>query len=191
MHPEDIPKTAITTPFGTFTFYYSCFGLRNSGATYQRMVDGILGNLPFCACYIDDILIFSTSKEEHLQHLTQVLELLQENCLVVRYDKCVLHAREVDFLGHHISPDGVAPHSYFSQGLTGISPHGQLLSSFPAQDSNHHGTTILSTSRQTQGSDVGPPSRRGVPKSKRRPCLSNSLGFSQPQEPTHRHHGCQ
>ena len=60
MHAEDIPKTAITTPFGTFTFNYSCFGLRNAGATFQRLMDGILGDFPFCVCYVDDILVFSS-----------------------------------------------------------------------------------------------------------------------------------
>lgn len=109
MHPEDIPKTAVTTPFGTFTFNYSCFGLRNAGATFQRTMDGILGDLPFCVCYIDDILIYSSSRQEHLQHLSTVLDRLQRNGLVVRYDKCVFGVREVDFLGHHLSPAGVSP----------------------------------------------------------------------------------
>ena len=109
MHPDDIPKTAVTTPFGTFTFNYSCFGLRNSGATFQRMMDGVLGDLPFCACYVDDILIFSPSKEDHLQHLHKVLERLQQNGLVVRYDKCVFGVKEVDFLGHRLTSEGVAP----------------------------------------------------------------------------------
>ncbi|ROT64517.1 hypothetical protein C7M84_017545 [Penaeus vannamei] len=68
VYPEDIPKTAVITPFGTYTFNFSTFGLRNSGATFQRMMDGILGDLPFCACYVDDILIFSGDPNEHLQH---------------------------------------------------------------------------------------------------------------------------
>ena len=109
MYPEDIPKTAITTPFGTYTFNYSCFGLRNAGATFQRLMDGILGDLPFCVCYVDDILVFSSSQDEHLQHLKAVLERLQRNGLVVRYDKCTFGVQEVDFLGHHLSSAGVSP----------------------------------------------------------------------------------
>ena len=76
MHPEDIPKTAIVTPFGTYTFNYSCFGLINAGATFQRLMDGILGDLPFCVCYVDDVLVFSHTRK---QHLKAILERLGEN----------------------------------------------------------------------------------------------------------------
>ena len=65
VHPDDIPKTAITTPFGAYTFNYSCFGLRNAGATFQRMIDTVLGDLPFCIAYVNDILVFSSTTEEH------------------------------------------------------------------------------------------------------------------------------
>ena len=109
MHPGDIPKTAVTTPFGSFTFNYSCFGLRNAGATFQRMMDGILGDLPFCVCYIDDILIYSSDSQQHLQHIATVLDHLQQNGLVVHCDKCVFGAREVEFLGHHLTSAGVSP----------------------------------------------------------------------------------
>lgn len=109
MHKEDIPKTAITTPFGTYTFNYSCFGLRNAGATFQRLMDGILGDLPYCVCYVDDILVFSSSKADHLHHLQVVLDRLQQNGLVVKYDKCIFGTQEVEFLGHYLSSKGVAP----------------------------------------------------------------------------------
>ena len=109
MHPGDIPKTAVTTPFGSFTFNYSCFGLRNAGATFQRMMDGILGDLPFCVCYIDDILIYSSDSQQHLQHIATVLDRLQQNGMVVRYNKCVFGARQVEFLGHHLTSAGVSP----------------------------------------------------------------------------------
>ena len=109
MHPDDIPKTAVTTPFGTFTFNFSCFGLRNAGATFQRMMDDLLGDLPFCVAYIDDILVFSASPDQHQQHLRIILERLQAAGLVLRHDKCVFGAKEVDFLGHRISSKGVRP----------------------------------------------------------------------------------
>ena len=62
VNPEDAPKTAITTPFGTYMFHYSTFGLRNSGATFQRMMDQIFGHLPYCRVYMDDILVASENQ---------------------------------------------------------------------------------------------------------------------------------
>ena len=109
MNEEDIKKTAICTPFGTYTFNYSCFGLRNSGATFQRLMDDILGDLPFCVVYIDDILIFSSSRKQHFKHLRKILQRLTDNGLIVRYDKCVFGASSVEFLGHSISAQGVTP----------------------------------------------------------------------------------
>ena len=79
--PSDLPKTAITTPFGSFEFYYSTFGLKDSGAMFQRMMDNILGHLSFVVVYvyIDDILIFLENEHDHQQHLQTVLCVLQEN----------------------------------------------------------------------------------------------------------------
>ena len=109
VNPEDEPKTAITTPFGTYVFHYSTFGLRNSGATFQRMMDQIFGHLPYCRVYIDDILVASENHREHREHLQSVLELLRKNGLVIRRDKCAFGASTVEFLGHNISGDGIRP----------------------------------------------------------------------------------
>ena len=54
VHPDDVPKTAIITPFGSYVFYYSTFGLRNSDATFQRLMDSIFGQISNCLVYIDD-----------------------------------------------------------------------------------------------------------------------------------------
>ena len=61
MAEDDICKTAIITPFGMFEFLHLPFGLRNAGNTFQRMMDSILGDLPYCFTYVDDILVFSSS----------------------------------------------------------------------------------------------------------------------------------
>jgi cleavage and polyadenylation specificity factor subunit 1 len=67
VHTEDIQKSAITTPFGHFEFPFIPFGLRNVAQTFQRFIDEILKGLSFCFAYLDDILVFSHSPEEHDQ----------------------------------------------------------------------------------------------------------------------------
>ena len=109
VHPDDVEKTAIITPFGTYVFFFSTFGLRNSGATFQRLMDSIFCDVPFCVVFVDDILIFSKSCEDHVVHLRVVLQLLRDNGLIVRPDKCVFGAEAVDFLGHRVSAAGVSP----------------------------------------------------------------------------------
>ena len=64
MAPKTYQKTAIATLFGMFTFSYSCFGLRNAGVMFQMMMNSIIGDFLFCVVYIDDILIFSRSKDD-------------------------------------------------------------------------------------------------------------------------------
>ena len=78
----DIPKTAITTPFGLWEFLRMPFGLRNAGQTFQRMIDQVLLDLPFVFTYLDDIISLA---------------------------KCIFGADQVDFLGHHISQQGCSP----------------------------------------------------------------------------------
>ena len=99
MYPDDIPKTAITTPFDTYTFNYSCFGLRNAGATFQRMMDTVLGDLPFCVAYVDDILVFSSTTEEQWRHIHLLLELLRSTGLILRHDKCIFRANHITYTG--------------------------------------------------------------------------------------------
>ncbi len=77
MHPADIRKTAICTPFGLFEFRRMPFGLRNAGNTFQRMMDRILAGLSFVFCYLDDIIIASRDEEEHLEHLREVFSRLR------------------------------------------------------------------------------------------------------------------
>ena len=106
---EDVPKTAIATPFGTFTFNFTCFGLRNAGATFQRLMDSILGHLPFVVVYVDDILIYSSSLEEHIKHIRAVLSILRKNGLIIKPNKCIWATNSLEFLGHTVSDKGMSP----------------------------------------------------------------------------------
>jgi hypothetical protein len=105
----DIAKTAIITPFGLFEFTRMPFGLRNAGMTCQRLMDSILGSLPFAFVYLDDILIASSDEAAHWRHLEAVFSALQQNGLVINPDKCLFACKSVDFLGHRLSASGIGP----------------------------------------------------------------------------------
>jgi hypothetical protein len=107
--PEDIPKTAITTPFGLYEFMYMSFGLRNAAQTFQRFMHIVLRGLEFCYVYIDDILVASKNEEEHLKHLRTVCERLASFNILINCNKCVFGQREIRFLGHIVSASGIRP----------------------------------------------------------------------------------
>lgn len=106
---EDVPKTAVLTPFGLFEFLCMPFGLRNAAQTFQRFINEVLSGLEFVYAYIDDLLIASTTQEEHEEHLRSVFKRLSEYGLCISPDKCVFGSDQIDFLGYRITPDGVAP----------------------------------------------------------------------------------
>jgi cleavage and polyadenylation specificity factor subunit 1 len=107
--PEDIPKTAVTTPFGLFEYIRMPFGLRNAAPTFQRFMDYILRGLEGVQVYIDDILIASNSPEAHLHLLERVLSRLHDAGLRVNSEKSVWMKDQVNYLGHIISSKGYAP----------------------------------------------------------------------------------
>ena len=107
--PEDIPKTAITTPFGLWEFLRMPFGLRNAGQTFQRMMHSVFQGLGCVFIYIDDVLVASPSVEQHLQDLRAVFLRLREHGLLLRPDKCVFGRSSMEFLGHHVDASGIRP----------------------------------------------------------------------------------
>ena len=109
MEPKDIEKTAICTPFGLFEFPFMTFGLRNAAQTFQRFMHAVLRGLEFCFVYLDDILIASRTKKEHLHHLRTVFERLQQCQLTLNLSKCNFAKSEVTFVGHIVSPNGIRP----------------------------------------------------------------------------------
>lgn len=115
---SDIPKTAVTTPFGLFEFTRMPFGLRNAAQTFQRFIDEVLRGLPFVFTYIDDLLIASESTAQHMAHLQAVLERLNEYGLCIRPEKCEFGKSQLQFLGHHISVNGIMPTEEKTEAIT-------------------------------------------------------------------------
>ena len=107
--PEDVKKTAIITPFGLFEFLRMPFGLKNAAQTFQRLMDTILADLACAFVYLDDILIASTNKEEHLSDLRQVFTRLSANGLHINPAKCKFGLGSIDFLGHKVDSKGIVP----------------------------------------------------------------------------------
>lgn len=107
--PEDIPKTAIITPFGLFEYTHMQFGLCNAGQTFQRFMNEVLKDLDFAAAYIDDVIIASTSLEEHHQHLRTVFNRFRDFGLIINVAKCTFAQPSVKFLGHQLTPEGFLP----------------------------------------------------------------------------------
>ena len=109
MAEADIQKTAIVTPFGLFEYLRMPFGLKNSAATFQRFIDSTLTDLPHVYAFVDDLLIASTSREEHETDLRQLFQRLSDHGLRVAGDKCSFFQSSITFLGYNISAAGISP----------------------------------------------------------------------------------
>ena len=109
MAPDDIAKTAITTPFGLFEFVRMPFGLRNAAQTFQRFIDEVTRGLDFCYAYIDDLLIASPDADLHAQHLRLLLTRLNEYGVVINPAKSQFGVNSLEFLGHQVDCHGVKP----------------------------------------------------------------------------------
>lgn len=109
MATPDIPKTAFRTHMGHYEYIVMPFGLTNAPTTFQNLMNIIFGtHRKFILVFFDDVLIFSMTLEEHVQHLQIALDLLRVNCLSVKRSKCEFAVTEVKYLGHVLSVDGVA-----------------------------------------------------------------------------------
>ena len=117
VHPDDIPKTTIATPYGLFEFLHMPFGLRNAAQTFQRFIDEALRGLEFVYDYIDDLLIVSSSADEHFHHLECVFQRLSYYGIVINPAKCVFSVTSLYCLGHPVSAAGISPLSFKVQTI--------------------------------------------------------------------------
>ncbi|GJP86532.1 hypothetical protein CLOP_g16546, partial [Closterium sp. NIES-67] len=106
---EDCHKTAFRTRYGSYEYLVMPFGLTNAPSTFQMTMNGVFRELldKCVIIYLDDILIYSRSREQHLQDLDVVFTLLYKNCLITKGSKCDFLKQELDFLGHILSTEGV------------------------------------------------------------------------------------
>jgi hypothetical protein len=107
--PQDVPKTAFRTRYGHFEFLVLPFGLTNAPGTFMHLMHQTFREFldDFVLVFLDDILIFSRTLEEHEQHVAQVLKKLREHKLYAKESKCEFFQTEVEFLGHRVGRDGV------------------------------------------------------------------------------------
>ena len=108
---EDRPKTAFALPWGTFQFCRLPFGLCNGPSTYARLVTLVLAGLPWSVAipYLDDCLVHSVGVKQHHENLRLVLQAHRDAGLRLQPDKCHFYQDQIDYLGHHISPEGISP----------------------------------------------------------------------------------
>ncbi|GFW38326.1 transposon Tf2-9 polyprotein [Trichonephila clavipes] len=105
----DIPKTAVTTPWGLYEYAHLCFGLVNAPQTFMRFMHEVLRGLLFCFVYLNDILCYSENAEEHRSHLRTIFQKLSSYGLKLNISKCVFGVTGLIFIGHLITPNGIKP----------------------------------------------------------------------------------
>lgn len=107
---EDVPKTAFRTRYGHYEFLVMPFGLTNAPAAFMDMMNRVCRSMldKSVIVFIDDILVYSKSESDHVKHLREMLETLRQERLYAKFSKCEFWLRQVQFLGHTISCDGVS-----------------------------------------------------------------------------------
>ncbi len=122
LQESDRPKTAFRTPFGHYQFRVLPFGLTNAPATFQAVMNRVFEHPKFLAngkvnplaaisdfvlVFIDDILIFTKTAEEHVEHVKIFMDVLRQNSILIKVSKCSWGQTELPYLGHIVSKDGI------------------------------------------------------------------------------------
>ena len=102
-------KTAFVTPFGKYEFLQVPFGLVQAPPFFQHLMNKVLDNCPFAMMYLDDIIIFSDTEEEHLAHIEEIFKRLEAADLKMKRSKCDFFKKHIHYLGHLISANGIQP----------------------------------------------------------------------------------
>ena len=111
MDKNSIERTAFTTLWGIWEFLVMPFGLCNAPSVFQRLMTYVLQDFldDFVAVYIDDVVIYSKTFEEHLEHLEKVFKKLRESNLMIKLTKCKFAESDIKYLGHKVGKNGLQP----------------------------------------------------------------------------------
>ena len=119
---ESIPKTAFTSPFGKYEYIKVTFGLAQAQAYFQELITGILKDFNFATAHLDDIIIFSKTVEEHLDHIKQVFKKLRNVHLSMRLSKWHFFTKEIQYLRYILSTKGIKPLPLKTQAIQNMHP---------------------------------------------------------------------
>lgn len=109
LEPEARKYTTINTHRGLYQYTRLPFGLASAPALFQRTMESLIGDIPMCRPYLDDIIVSGKTEEEHLNNLERVLERLQNSGLRLKKGKCEFLKQSVQYLGHKVDKDGIGP----------------------------------------------------------------------------------
>ena len=104
---SSVPKAAFKSPFRKYEYVKVPFRLMQAPAYFQELMTGILKDFPFAIAYLDDIIVFSKTPQEHLSHIRMVFEKLKSANLSMKKSKCIFFSKEIQYLGHILSATGI------------------------------------------------------------------------------------
>lgn len=121
---SDIEKTAFSISNGKYEYTRLAFGLKNAPSIFQRALDDILRKCigEFCYVYIDDIIVFSKTENDHAQHLEKIFKILEDANMKVQLDKCHFFKQSVEFLGFIITSEGITTNPAKTEAIAKIPP---------------------------------------------------------------------
>ena len=119
---DSIPRTASMSPFGKYEYVKVPFGLAQAPAYFQELMTGVLKDLPFAMAYLDDIIIYSSTPEEHLQHIKTVFKKLCHANLSMKLGKCHFFAKEIQYLRHILGTEGIKPVPAKTEAIKAMHP---------------------------------------------------------------------
>ena len=117
-----IPKTAFNSPFRKFEYVKVPFGLAQGPAYFQDLMTGMIKDFPFTIAYLDYIIIFRKTPQEHLSHIRMIFEKLKSANLSMKKSKCSFFSKDIQYLGHILSATGIGPLPAKTQVIQHIQP---------------------------------------------------------------------